>query len=158
MQNRFQTISRRERRRLVSRHDLLHWLEDFRGLKSRKICKKTQQSKFSYSKEIQHRTGQTISRVVLRQLIEIIRIISLNEKLGVDFESKTNRFPTGIATILRGINSRCCFTEKFIDLIRIKSSNVNSMFMCPSIVTLMNTGRPKQVTSEACSQSTVIVG
>jgi hypothetical protein len=80
-----------------------------------------------------------------------------------------------MATTLRGINSRCCFIEKCHDLIRIKSSNVNSILKCPSIqtyeqkkslnhfsifldITLINDGLPKQVINEPCSQSMDIVG
>ena len=42
---------------------------------------------------------------------------------------------TGMATTLRGINSRNCFIAKFQDLIRIKSSNVYSSIRCPSVQT-----------------------
>jgi hypothetical protein len=45
---------------------------------------------------------------------------------------------TGIATTLRGINSRCCFIVKCQDFIRIKSSIVNSILKCPSVQTYKN--------------------
>ena len=43
--------------------------------------------------------------------------------------------PTGMATTLRGINSRNCFIAKCQDLIRIRSSNVYSSIKCPSVQT-----------------------
>ena len=48
---------------------------------------------------------------------------------------KINVKLTGMATILRGINSRNCFIAKCQDLIRIKSSNVYSRIKCPSLQT-----------------------